>query len=40
MHSIDKSDMLNISKYLIKKNNISFSSSLARKAKAITIKFY
>ena len=39
-NSVDKSDMLSINEYLMKKNNISFSSSLARKAKAITIKFY
>ena len=37
---IDKSHMLSINEYLMKKNNISFSSSLARKAKANTIKFY
>ena len=39
-NSIDKSDMLSINEYLMKKNNISFSSSLARKAKANAIKFY
>ena len=39
-NSIDKSHMLSINEYLMKKNNISFSSSLARKAKANAIKFY
>ena len=39
-NSIDKSHMVSINEYLMKKNNISFSSSLARKAKAIAIKFY
>ena len=39
-NSIDKSHMLSINEYQMKKNNISFSSSLARKAKANAIKFY
>ena len=39
-NSIDKSHMLSINEYLMKKNNISFSNSLARKAKANAIKFY
>ena len=39
-NSIDKSHMLSIHEYLMKKNNLSFSSSLARKAKANAIKFY